>query len=43
MESRGIKGVTGKQHLIDSGQVGLCRDCPFLRSCWNMSDYEKSR
>lgn len=41
MASRNVSSDSGKQYLIDRHGVELCRDCPFLRSCWTMEEYKK--
>ncbi len=34
-----VDSDSGKQYLKSKGRLYLCRDCPFLRSCWTMSEY----
>jgi hypothetical protein len=41
MTSCNVSSDSGKQYLIDRHKVELCRDCPFLRSCWTMEEYKK--
>ncbi|HOW53488.1 MAG TPA: hypothetical protein PLR60_02445 [Syntrophorhabdaceae bacterium] len=41
MASHNIDAPSGKQYLIERHKTGLCRDCPFLRSCWKMEEYKK--
>jgi hypothetical protein len=41
MTSRNISSDSGKQYLIELHRIDLCKDCPFLRSCWTMEEYRK--
>ncbi|OPY02965.1 MAG: hypothetical protein A4E60_00636 [Syntrophorhabdus sp. PtaB.Bin047] len=41
MTSRNVSSDSGKQYLIDHNMIELCRDCPFLRSCWTMEEYKR--
>ncbi len=42
MREKNIKDKCGKEYLIETKQLKLCRECDFFRICWNESDYEKS-
>jgi len=41
MSKKQIKGMEGRQYLIESKKTDKCKDCPFLRSCWNTEEFER--
>jgi len=41
MERDGINNISGKQYLTDRNEIEECQTCPFLRSCWNIEEYER--
>jgi len=42
MAEQGVKGASGKDFMIRTGNIDECRGCPFFRSCWNQEDYDSS-
>jgi len=32
---------SGKQYLRSKKKLYLCGECPFLRSCWKKTDYQR--
>ena len=42
MTAHNINSDSGKKYLIEQKKIHLCRDCPFLRSCWTMEGYKRA-
>lgn len=36
-----VKNESGKEYLTRTGNLSLCIDCPFFRSCWNSEEYDR--
>jgi hypothetical protein len=41
MTRRHVKNESGKEYLARTGELFLCTDCAFFRSCWNSEEYER--
>ena len=41
MTEKQIKGMEGRQYLIESKKTDRCKDCAFFRSCWNTEEFER--
>ncbi|MEN6617875.1 MAG: hypothetical protein ABFD12_15085 [Syntrophorhabdus sp.] len=41
MERDDVSTDSGKKYLRGKKKLHLCRDCPFLRSCWTMTEYNR--
>ena len=42
MAERGVKGASGREFMIGAHRINECEACPFLRSCWNSEEYDRS-
>jgi hypothetical protein len=43
MAENDVKGMAGKQYLIENRKTSKCNDCSFFRTCWKREDYNKIR
>ncbi len=41
MTEGGIRGISGKQYLMEQKKTAECATCPFFRSCWNPEEYSR--
>ncbi|GEM_PF-561855 len=37
-----VNSDSGKGYLRSKNMIHLCGECPFLRSCWTMTDYNRA-